>query len=183
MKSVTLTGRVTDAVDNEPLVGVSIYLPELKQGAVTNADGRYKIDHLPTVKTLVQVSYVGHQTIVTSVDLLSQHTMDFVLSESNAMLSEVTVTGLTGVSLADRSPSCLPVCCRRRRRRTSSTPWLISPVCRRSPPAAASRNPSSADWAITASSSLTMASARRASSGATSTASRSTVRPSTRWKS
>ena len=120
MKSVTLTGRVTDAVDNEPLVGVSIYLPELKQGAVTNADGRYKIDHLPTVKTLVQVSYVGHQTIVTSVDLLLQHTMDFVLSESNAMLSEVTVTGLTGVSLADRSPSPVSVVPARVLQETSS---------------------------------------------------------------
>ena len=107
--NVTLEGRVTDAVNNEPVIGANIYFPELKQGVATDADGRYRISRLPAVKATVQVSYVGHQTIVQTVDLRTQRTLDFVLYESNAMLSEVMVTGLTGASLAEHSPSPVSV--------------------------------------------------------------------------
>lgn len=108
-RTATLEGRVTDAVNGQPVIGANIYFPELKQGVVTNADGHYRISRLPVIKTTVQVSYVGHQTIVRVVDLRSQATLDFVLRESNAMLSEVMVTGLTGQLLAELSPSPVSV--------------------------------------------------------------------------
>ena len=108
-RTVTLEGRVTDAVDGQAVVGASIYFPELKQGVATDADGRYRFNRLPAIKATIQVSFVGHQTIVQTVDLRTQHKLDFVMHESNAMLSEVMVTGLTGSSLADRSPSPVSV--------------------------------------------------------------------------
>ena len=36
-RTVTLEGRVTDAVDGQAVVGASIYFPELKQGVATDA--------------------------------------------------------------------------------------------------------------------------------------------------
>ena len=105
----TLRGQVTDAVNGAAVVGASIYFPLLKQGTVTNQDGRYELTGLPTVTTTVQVSYVGHQTIIETIDLRTVHTLDFVLHENNAMLGEVVVTGLTGSSLADKSPSPISV--------------------------------------------------------------------------
>ena len=109
INKVTLRGQVTDAVDGEAVIGASIYLPLLKQGTVTDANGRYTIEGLPAVKTTIQVSYVGHQTIIQTVDLHMQQSMDFVLHEKNALLGEVVVTGLTGSSLAQRSPSPISV--------------------------------------------------------------------------
>ena len=65
----SLRGRVTDASSGEPVVGVSIYFPLLKQGTVTDADGYYHIERLPMVKTTIQVSYVAHLTIIENIDL------------------------------------------------------------------------------------------------------------------
>ena len=77
----SLSGKVTDDIDKSPMVGVSIYFPELKEGTVTNENGDYSITDLPAVHTTIQVSYVGHQTIVRDVDLRTTHRMDFVMKE------------------------------------------------------------------------------------------------------
>ena len=104
-KKASLSGKITDKVDGSALIGVSVYFPELKTGTVTNEKGEYLIGGLPAVSTTVQVSYVGHQTIVKSVDLQRTGSMDFVMNESNAMINEVVVTGLTGSALMKNSAS------------------------------------------------------------------------------
>ena len=116
-----LRGQVTDAVDGEPVVGASVYFPVLKVGTVTDAEGRYVVDRLPVVKTTIQVSFVGHQTIIETIDLHTTTTRDFVLHENNAMLGEVVVTGLTGQSLAYRTPSPVSVVSARSLQETPST--------------------------------------------------------------
>jgi len=105
----TLRGHVTDAVDGKPVIGVSIYFPLLKQGTVTDGDGNYEVKDLPLVRTNIQVSYVGHQTIIETIDLRKVTERDYVLEENNAMLKEIVVTGLTGEARADRSPSPVSV--------------------------------------------------------------------------
>jgi len=117
----TLRGRVTDAATGEPVAGASIYFPQLKEGTVSDAEGRYVLNALPALCTTVQVSYVGHQTIVETVDLRTVTTLDFRLQENNAMLSEVVVQGLTGSSLAARSPSPVSVVSPQELRLTAST--------------------------------------------------------------
>ena len=47
----SLSGKVTDDIDKSPMVGVSIYFPELKEGTVTNENGDYSITDLPAVHT------------------------------------------------------------------------------------------------------------------------------------
>mgnify|MGYP002627016239 FL=1 len=106
---VTLRGHVTDAASGEPVMGASIYLPVLKQGTVSNAQGEYLLVNLPATRTTIQVSYVGHQTIIETIDLHTTLVKDFYLHENNAMLSEVVVSGLTGNSLLARSPSPVSV--------------------------------------------------------------------------
>ena len=106
---VVLHGIVTDAIDGLPVAGASIYFPQLKQGAVTNAEGQYTVKDLPAVKTTVQVTYVGHLTIIQSIDLHTTTVCNFVLQENNATLKEVVVTGLTGSTRADRSPAPISV--------------------------------------------------------------------------
>ena len=103
--TVTLRGKVTDAASGEPVIGASIYLPAVKQGTTTNEQGEYLLTRLPAMRTAIQVSFVGHQTVIETVDLRSVSILDFQLHENNAMLSEVVVSGLTGSSLIERSPS------------------------------------------------------------------------------
>lgn len=101
----SLQGKVTDKVDGEPLIGVNIYFPELKKGAVTDENGLYRCHNLPSISTTIQVTYIGHLPIVQTVDLTSTRTLDFVMDESNARIKEVVVTALTGNSLIERTPS------------------------------------------------------------------------------
>ena len=121
INKVVLNGRVTDAIDGQPVVGASIYFPQLKQGTVTNAEGNYTLKDLPAVKTTIQITYVGHLTIIQSIDLRTTTKADFVLQENNAMLKEVVVTGLTGSTRADHSPAPISVVAPRVLQATPST--------------------------------------------------------------
>ena len=121
INKVVLNGRVTDAIDGQPVVGASIYFPQLKQGTVTNAEGNYTLKDLPAVKTTIQITYVGHLTIIQSIDLRKTTKADFVLQENNAMLKEVVVTGLTGSTRADHSPAPISVVSPRVLQATPST--------------------------------------------------------------
>ena len=107
--SGSLSGKVTDKRSGEALVGVAIFFPGLQTGTVTDADGKYSIDNLPRRSVEVQVSYIGHKTIVTTIDVDSVSRKDFALEESDAQINEVVVTGLTGKSLAKDSPTPVSV--------------------------------------------------------------------------
>ena len=121
VSEATLQGQITDAATGDPVVGASIYLPELKTGTISDNNGYYRLNNLPAVRTTILVSYVGHQTIMQSIDLHTVHTLDFQLHENNAMLSEVVVSGLTGSSLMARSPSPVSVVSPRELQETAST--------------------------------------------------------------
>ena len=59
-----LLGKITDATTGEMLPGVNIYIPDLQVGTITDSNGSYRLNNIPTGKQLVQVSYVGYETIV-----------------------------------------------------------------------------------------------------------------------
>lgn len=120
-KKVVLKGSVTDAIDGQPVVGANIYFPQLKQGAVTNTEGLYTVKDLPEVKTTIQVTYVGHLTIIQTIDLRTTSECNFVMQENNATLKEVVVTGLTGSTRADRSPAPISVVANRKLQATPSS--------------------------------------------------------------
>ena len=99
-----LRGHVTDKIDNSPLVGVVITIPELSVSTTTDADGNYTITSLPRRTVTLQVIYLGHKTILRKIDLTQTAKADFVMQESNAMLNEVVVTGLTGKARRQDAP-------------------------------------------------------------------------------
>ena len=117
----SLKGKVTDGADGSALIGVNLYFPELKQGTVTDNQGNYSIVGLPAIKTTLQVSYLGHQTIVQEVDLKNIKSLDFVLKESDAAINEVVITALTGNSLIKKTPSPISYVSKRDLEETAST--------------------------------------------------------------
>ena len=117
----SLTGKVIDAIDNSPLVGVTIYIPELSEGTTTDANGNYALHDLPSKTITVQVSYLGHQTEIRKINLTTTSTADFKLHESNAMINEIVVTGLTGKTLMKESPTPISVVTQQQLHATSAT--------------------------------------------------------------
>ena len=60
----TIQGRITDAEDQSPLIGVNVVVQGTTLGASTNSDGRYEIKHVePGIYTL-EIRYIGHRNQV-----------------------------------------------------------------------------------------------------------------------
>lgn len=116
----SLSGIVTDKKSGEALVGVTLYFPSLSTGTTTGIDGKYTMGNLPKRKTSLQVSYIGHKTIIRDIDLAQTTHMDFELEESDAQINEVVVTGLTGKALMKDSPTPMSVVGGRQLRSTVS---------------------------------------------------------------
>jgi iron complex outermembrane receptor protein len=100
-----LTGKITDKKTGEPIPGVSIYLPDLKIGDISNADGTYEIDNLPQTKVLVEVSFTGYNLISENIDLSVTTTKDFKMEQSVNELNEIVVTGLSKAAEKNRTPT------------------------------------------------------------------------------
>ena len=89
-----VTGRVTDRQTAQPLSGAHVSLPGTTQGAVTRADGTYRLPLGPGRHVLF-VSYVGYSprrdTIEVSVD--QSLVRDYALEKGVALLDAAVVIG------------------------------------------------------------------------------------------
>ncbi|MFM7896276.1 MAG: carboxypeptidase-like regulatory domain-containing protein, partial [Flavobacterium sp.] len=90
-EKVTLSGVVSDANNNETLIGVSVYVPELNIGTYTNEYGFYSIT-LPKGTYTVKISYIGFETISEKLDISQNLKKNFSLKENNQELKEVVIT-------------------------------------------------------------------------------------------
>ena len=100
----SLSGKVTDKATGEALPGVTLYVPDLKTGAVTTIDGTYIIDNLPTAKILIQISFIGYKEIIVTVDMATTTTKDFALETSVKEMNEIVVTGTSKATEIKRNP-------------------------------------------------------------------------------
>ena len=87
----TLSGTISDANSNETLIGVNIYVPELKIGTTTNAYGFYSLT-LPEGTYNFEFSYVGYQTVAESIAMTENVKKNLSLSNSGEQLEEVVIT-------------------------------------------------------------------------------------------
>ncbi|MGM9734174.1 MAG: carboxypeptidase-like regulatory domain-containing protein, partial [Prevotella sp.] len=75
----TVTGVVTSATDNEPLIGVTVKVEGSASGTITDFDGKYSINANPG-QTLV-FSYIGF--VSKSVKVGAANTIDVQLQEDS----------------------------------------------------------------------------------------------------
>ena len=90
-EKVTLSGVVSDANNNETLIGVSVYVSELNIGAYTNEYGFYSIT-LPKGNYTLQISYIGFETFSEKLEIDQNVKKNFSLKESKQELKEVVIT-------------------------------------------------------------------------------------------
>jgi len=84
-----LSGRVVDAETGEALIGATVYAPDVRRGAATNAYGVYSLP-LPASRQRVVVSYVGYQALSDTLQLDGDLRYDIALVP-DATLGEVVV--------------------------------------------------------------------------------------------
>jgi len=103
----SLTGKVTDFHDHTPIIGATVYIPDLKKGTSTDVDGAYKIDRLPRGRFLVEIKFIGYSTVIQSVQMNGTTQLDVVLNSAVTELNEVVVTGISHSSELKNNP--LPI--------------------------------------------------------------------------
>ncbi|MDG1398004.1 MAG: TonB-dependent receptor [Polaribacter sp.] len=86
----TVSGTVYDNLNNETLIGVSIYFPEINAGTTTNEYGFYSIT-IPEGVYKIQVSYLGFTTILESINLNQKIIKNFKLKEESESLDEIVI--------------------------------------------------------------------------------------------
>lgn len=86
----TITGTVSDAMENTPLPGVNILVEGTTIGTSSDAEGNYEIS-VPEDKDVLVFSFVGYKTKKISID--DQTQIDVLLESAISELDEVVVVG------------------------------------------------------------------------------------------
>ena len=88
-QNLTVSGTVKDTA-GDLLIGVTVQVQGTSIGTVTDADGRFVLQNVPSSSSL-EISYVGMQTVVMPVD--GRTNLDIVLREDTEILDELVVIG------------------------------------------------------------------------------------------
>lgn len=86
----TLSGTISDGNSNETLIGVNLFIPELKAGVTTNEYGFYSLT-IPKGKYSIQISYLGYNGIEEQIQLDQNKKTNFKLFATETTLKEVII--------------------------------------------------------------------------------------------
>lgn len=91
-QSVTLSGKITDRDNGEPVEFASVLIKDNGLWAMTDADGKFSIRQVPTGKAVLTVQCLGYATYTTTLNITkSASTISIQLQPENLKLEEVTV--------------------------------------------------------------------------------------------
>ena len=90
ISQMTVSGNVTDASDNEPLIGVTVIIKGTTQGVITDVNGSYEI-RVPGPEAILVFSYVGYRT--QEIPVNGRTTVNVSLEQETTELEEIVVVG------------------------------------------------------------------------------------------
>lgn len=96
---------VKDAADQQPILGASIYIPELKIGTTTTVSGEASFTNLNKQRFELQASYIGYQTLKIEVDLKQKNRIEILLRPEENALSEIVIQSTRGTRTFARTPT------------------------------------------------------------------------------
>src|SRR5690554_2726398 len=89
-QQLTVTGKVTETTTGESGIGVTVLVKGTNNGTVTDIDGNYTLNNVPSNGTLV-FSYIGMTTVEEPVN--GRTAINVMLSEDVQALDELVVIG------------------------------------------------------------------------------------------
>ena len=87
-----LKGNVFNT-NQEPLIGATIIIKDLKKGTSTDFEGNFKLQLAKGIHSL-EVSYVGYKTVIKKIELLENQTINIQLIADATTLDEVLVSAV-----------------------------------------------------------------------------------------
>ena len=94
-QKATLSGYITDASNGEAIIGAKVFIPSIKQGAITNTYGFYSLT-LPVGKYSVEYKFASFSTVTKDIDLSKDVTLNVELGSSVNNLKEVEINAKKG---------------------------------------------------------------------------------------
>ncbi len=88
----TLTGKVVDATNGEPLIGASLFWKNTTAGATTAVDGTFSIKRVSGFETLV-IDYLGYDVVEMVIDNKELNNITIELTPSAVGIDEVVIEG------------------------------------------------------------------------------------------
>lgn len=97
------SGTVFNA-SGQPLRGATIYISDLKKGAVAGPGGVFELKHIPAGAYLVEIHFVGYHNIIRNINfnhaVRDTLVMEIAVTEEN----EIVVTGVSRATSIKRNP-------------------------------------------------------------------------------
>src|SRR5579862_2907459 len=100
----SLSGRIISNNKSQAVAGASVFIADLKLGAIADSNGNYFFKQLPTGSYLIEVQSIGYKTLTKNVLIKGTTTADFQLADEYVEESPVVVTGLSKATQIKRSP-------------------------------------------------------------------------------
>ena len=94
-KKSTLSGTITDAESGEAIINAKIYIPAIRQGAVTNTYGFYSLT-VESGKHTIEFRSGGMETVVKEFDLTADVIFNIEMSSEIKSIDEVTISAKKG---------------------------------------------------------------------------------------
>ena len=91
----TLSGTITDAESGEAIINAKIYIPAIRQGAVTNTYGFYSLT-VESGKHTIEFRSGGMETVVKEFDLTADVIFNIEMSSEIKSIGEVTISAKKG---------------------------------------------------------------------------------------
>ena len=86
------------------MVGASVYISDLKLGAVSGRDGTYVIRDLPSGAYVISISMIGYARQVEEVAVKGVINRNYSLSPSSTTLKDVIITGVPAATEKQNTP-------------------------------------------------------------------------------
>ncbi len=102
----TITGTITDAGDNSPLIGATVAIKDASGGAITDENGAFTVRVPESANTLI-ISYTGYVT--QEVDITGKTNIQLALTGEDAYLKELVVIGYGTTKKSDLTGSVVAV--------------------------------------------------------------------------
>ncbi|WP_285655401.1 TonB-dependent receptor [Allomuricauda sp. NBRC 101325] len=89
----TITGTITDVENGAPLEQVSVYIPQLENGTVTDETGHFTLKNLPEGNYKLVISYIGYETYSATFEIGSgTNNFDYQMVASAIEMDEVVLS-------------------------------------------------------------------------------------------
>lgn len=95
LSQIQLSGNIKDEKTKENLIGVSVYISDLKVGTQTDANGNFSFNQLKPGNYLLELNLGTYKNSIHKISLAKDTLILFELSEMVSELNEVIITGVT----------------------------------------------------------------------------------------